>query len=225
MSPVEPSMECEAVSDDLIEFALGTLSGRSRALVLDHLETCAHCNAEVEALADVTDRLLWLAPEAEPTLGFETRLIERYRGTDARRTSLRRQRVSVFAVAAMLAAVLGIGVGAIVTNNVGSTSPTVTTVRPLTGQLKSGNQVVGDVTISSGSPSWMIMDIDAAMLSGTVWCQVTLANGHTETVGKFTIAHGYGSWVAPIKGSGSEVRSARVVNANGTVLAKVTFAA
>jgi hypothetical protein len=172
----------------------------------------------------VTDKLLWLAPEAEPSLGFETRVIERYRGGDTRRHTVRRQRVSVYAVAAMVAAVLGIGVGAVVTNHT-TTPPSATTVRPLTGRLMSGGQVVGDVTISSGSPAWMIMDIDAAKLSGTVWCQVTLANGHTETVGKFTIANGYGSWVAPINGSGRHVRSAQVVNANGTVLAQVTFAA
>jgi hypothetical protein len=225
VNPGEPSKECEAMSDDLIEFALGTLTGRPRAVVLDHLETCAHCNAEVESLADVTDRLLWLAPEAEPSLGFETRLIERYRGGDVRRRTQRRQRASVFAVAAMLAAVLGIGVGAVVTNHGTTAPPSATTLRPLTGRLMSGAQVVGDVTISSGRPSWMIMDIDAGMLSGTVWCQVTLANGHTETVGQFTISNGYGSWVAPIKGSARQVRSARVVNANGTVLAQATFAA
>jgi hypothetical protein len=224
VTPVDPSTECEAMSDDLIEFALGTLSGRRRAAVLDHLETCAHCNAEVESLADITDKLLWLAPEAEPSLGFETRVIERYRGGDARRRTARRQRVSVYAVAAMVAAVLGIGVGAVVTNHA-TTPPSATTIRPLTGRLMSGTQVVGDVTISSGSPSWMIMDIDAGKLSGTVWCQVTLADGHTETVGKFTIANGYGSWVAPINGSARHVRSAQVVNANGTVLAQVTFAA
>ena len=80
MSPDRPSMECEAMSDDLIEFALGTLSGRSRAVVLDHLETCAHCDAEVwSPWPTSTDKMLWLAPEAEPSLGFETRLIERYR--------------------------------------------------------------------------------------------------------------------------------------------------
>jgi hypothetical protein len=223
MSPYEPSKECEALHDDLIEFALGTLSGRSRALVLDHLETCAYCNVEVESLADVTDHLLWLAPEAEPSLGFETRLIERYRDSDPRRRTLRRQRVSLYAVAAMLAAVIGVGVGAVVTGD-GGTSPVVATARPLTGELLTGTQVVGDVTISSGSPSWMIMDINAGILKGTVWCQVTLANGHTETVGKFTIANGYGSWVAPIKGSSRHVRSAQVVNANGAVLAQATFA-
>src|SRR5579863_8954980 len=222
--PIEPTKECLALHDDLIEFALGALSGRSRAEVLAHLESCAYCNGEVESLADVTDKLLWLAPEAEPSLGFETRLIERYRGADARRRAQRRQRVGVFAVAAMLAAVLGVGVGAIVTNH-GATPPPSATTRPMTGRLMSGSHVVGDVTISSGNPSWMIMDVDAGMLTGTVWCQVTLADGRTETVGKFTITDGYGSWVAPLHGLGREVRSARVVNANGTVLARASFAA
>jgi hypothetical protein len=56
-----------------------------------------------------------------------------------------------------------------------------------------------------------------------VWCEVTFANGRSETVGKFTISHGYGSWIAPIKASGSDVRSARIVNEQGTVLAQATF--
>jgi len=219
----ERSIECEAISDDLIAFALGTLSGRSRSLVLDHLETCAHCTAESESLADVADTLLWLAPQAEPPMGFETRVIERFRGSDAERRVLRRRRVSVFAVAALLAVVLGVGVGAIATSQGNANHPSATQ-RPMTGRLTSDGQVLGDVTISSGSPSWVTMDVDTAKLSGVVWCEVTFANGRSETVGKFTIAHGYGSWVAPIEASGSDVRSARIVNANGAVLAQATFA-
>jgi hypothetical protein len=87
----------------------------------------------------------------------------------------------------------------------------------------SGGQVLGEVTISSGSPSWMIMDVDTGKVSGVVWCEVTFANGRSETVGKFTISHGYGSWIAPIKASGSDVRSARIVKANGAVVAQATF--
>ncbi len=218
----ERSKECEALSDDLIEFALGTLSGRSRSLVLDHLETCAHCNAESESLADVADWMLWLAPDAEPPLGFETRVIERFRGSEAQRRIVRRRRASVFAVAAMLVAVLGVGVGAVVTSHDGANLPSAT-VRPSTGRLMSGGQVLGEVTISSGSPSWMIMDVDTGKVSGVVWCEVTFANGRSETVGKFTISHGYGSWIAPIKASGSDVRSARIVKANGAVVAQATF--
>jgi len=215
-------MRCEAISDDLIEFALGTLSGRSRSLVLDHLETCAHCDAELESLAGVADAMLWLAPEAEPSLGFETRLIERYRNGDTQRLSTRRRRASVFAIAALLAAVLGVGVDALVTSNTGVSNASAT--RPLSGRLMSGAAVVGQVSISSGNPSWMIMDVESGKLTGVVWCQVTLTNGRTETVGKFTLAHGYGSWIAPIKVSGSRVRVARLVNANGTVLAQASLA-
>src|SRR5450631_2570995 len=126
--PMESS-KCDAISDDLIEFAIGTLSGRSRSLVLDHLETCAHCDAELESLASVADTMLWLAPEAEPSLGFETRLIERYRSGDVRRQSTRRRRASVFAMAAVLVALAGFGVDAMVTAH-GATNASSATVRP-----------------------------------------------------------------------------------------------
>jgi hypothetical protein len=212
------------MSDDLMEFALGTLSGRSRSVVLDHLATCAYCTAESESLADTADTLLWLAPQAEPPLGFETRVVERFRGSDAERRIVRRQRVSLFAVAAMLVAVLGVGVGAVAMSQGGANHPSATQ-RPTTGRLTSNGHVLGDVTISAGSPSWMTMDVDTGKLSGVVWCEVTFDNGRSETVGKFTISHGYGSWVARIKASGRDVRSARIVNGNGTVLAQATFAA
>jgi predicted anti-sigma-YlaC factor YlaD len=218
----EQSKECEAMRDDLIEFALGTLSGRSRALVLDHLETCAHCTTESEALAEAADALLWLAPEAEPPLGFETRVIERFRGAGAERQIDRRRRLSLFALAALLVAVMGVGIGAVATQG-GGARPSATQ-RPTTGRLVSDGHVLGEVTISAGSPSWMIMDVDTGKISGVVWCEVTFANGRSQTVGKFTISHGYGSWVAPIKASGSDVRSARIVNGEGTVLAQATLA-
>ncbi len=222
--PSEKSMTCDALSDDLIEFALGTLSGRRRSLVLAHLETCAHCDAELESLAGIADTMLWLAPEAEPSLGFETRLIERYRASDTRRRTTRLRRAGVIALAAVLVALLGIGVDALVTNHGGTSGPSAS-ARPLSGRLMSDGGVVGQVSISSGHPSWMIMDVDAGKLSGVVWCQVTLSTGRVETVGKFTLTNGYGSWIAAVKDSSAQIRSARLVNARGTVLASATFAA
>ena len=219
----ERSRECEALNDDLIEFALGTLTGRERSLVLEHLETCAACTLESESLVEVADALLWLAPGAEPSVGFETRVIERLRGSVVERRVARRRRVGVYAVAAMLVAMLGVGVGAVATSHGVVNNPSAS-ARPATGRLMSNGQVLGEVTISSGSPSWMIMDVDTEKVSGLVWCEVTFANGRSETVGKFTISHGYGSWVAPIKASGRDVRSASIVNAGGHVLASATFA-
>jgi hypothetical protein len=130
--------------------------------------------------------------------------------------------MAVLAVAAMLVAVVGFGVGA-VTMPHGSTNQPSATARPVTGQLTSHGQTLGQVIISSGSPSWMIMTVDEAKWSGVVWCEVSLANGRIETIGKFTLANGYGSWVAPIKDTGRQVRSARLVGANGAVIASATF--
>jgi hypothetical protein len=97
------------------------------------------------------------------------------------------------------------------------------TARPVTGQLTSNGQTLGQVIISSGSPSWMIMTVNEAKWSGVVWCEVSLANGRIETIGTFTLANGYGSWIAPIKAAESDVRSARLVGANGAVIASATF--
>jgi hypothetical protein len=220
--PPEQSKECEVIGQDLTEFAIGTLSGRSRSLVLDHLETCAQCRAESESLAAVADTILWLAPEAEPPLGFESRLVERFRDGDGRSAMTRRRRMGVLSVAALLVAVLGFGVGAVTMTHGNANQPSAT-ARPVTGQLTSNGQTLGQVIISSGSPSWMIMTVNEAKWSGVVWCEVSLANGRIETIGTFTLANGYGSWIAPIKAAESDVRSARLVGANGAVIASATF--
>jgi Putative zinc-finger len=219
--PPEESKDCDAMSEDLMEFALGTLSGRPRSLVLEHLESCSLCRAELESLASVADTMLWLAPQAEPPLGFETRLMERFKESDARLTAGRRERISVLAIAALLIAVLAFGVGAIVKTP--NANITTATSRPTTGQLLSNGHVLGEVSIAAGSPSWMIMNVDYGKWSGVVWCEVTLANGHTETIGKFTLSRGSGSWVAPIRNTGSPVRSAQLVDAKGAVLASATL--
>jgi putative zinc finger protein len=224
VSRPEDTVKCDALSDDLIEFALGTLSGRDRSRVLEHLETCANCDGELESLAAAADTLLWLAPEAEPSLGFETRLIERYRSTEVTRLSTRRRRITILALAAVLVGVLGFSANAIFATH--RNAPNLSaSARPTSSRLVSDGRVVGQVSISSGKPSWMIMDVDAGKLSGLVWCEVTLKDGATISVGKFTLAHGYGSWIARIKASGRNVRSARLVNSSGAVLARATFAA
>src|SRR5580658_4636816 len=68
---------CDAYADHLAELALGTLSGRERAETLAHVEGCTRCSDEVEELSKAADELLHVAPETEPPLGFEVRLLER----------------------------------------------------------------------------------------------------------------------------------------------------
>ena len=73
---------CEDYADELAELALGVLTGRDRARVLAHVETCARCAEELETLSRTADSVLRAAPEMEPPLGFEVRLFERMGVTD-----------------------------------------------------------------------------------------------------------------------------------------------
>jgi len=68
---------CDVYTGDLAELALGALTGRDRARVLNHVESCPRCAEELEQLSRVADGLVQVAPEIEPPMGFEVRLFDR----------------------------------------------------------------------------------------------------------------------------------------------------
>lgn len=68
---------CQRFADDAAELILGGLGGHARAAALFHVETCSECRRVLEDLARVADKLLLLAPLADPPAGFETRVIGR----------------------------------------------------------------------------------------------------------------------------------------------------
>ena len=74
---------CDAYDDELAELALGVLTGRERARVLVHVESCPRCAEELEQLSRTADAVVQVAPEVEPPLGFEVRLFERMGVADA----------------------------------------------------------------------------------------------------------------------------------------------
>ena len=224
--------QCELIQDDLAELALGALDGRSRSEALEHVGSCPRCRATLEHLSGVTDTLLQLAPEVEPPLGFELRLAEKLRAEDAekpRATDRARQRwfrrASPLVAAAAVLLLLGIGLGSLLilrgdNNQIHSASPDLATA-----ELTAHGHVLGEVMTSPGNPAWMFMTINGNAWSGKVTCEVTLAGGRTETVGVFTLSEGYGAWGAPLTSPAGDVRSARLVAADGTVVASAQFPA
>jgi len=224
--------QCELIQDELAELALGALDGRSRSEALEHVGSCPRCRATLEHLSGVTDTLLQLAPQVEPRLGFELRLAEKLRAADAvkpQATQRARQRwfrrASPLVAAAAVLLLLGIGVGSLVmprgdNNQIHSASPDLATA-----ELTSHGHVLGEVMTSPGNPAWMFMTINGDAWSGKVTCEVTLAGGSTETVGVFTLSDGYGAWGAPLTSPAGDVRSARLVAADGTVVASAQFPA
>ncbi len=102
---------CPQYSDDLAELALGVLTGRDRARVLSHVESCQRCADELEQLSRVADTVVQAAPEVEPPVGFEVRLLERMGVATVDHKRHRRFRASRFVPLGVAAAVVALGLG------------------------------------------------------------------------------------------------------------------
>jgi hypothetical protein len=78
------TLTCDEFRNLAAEVALGILSGAERADALGHMEHCVSCRVLVEGLAQTGDSLLLLAPEADPPMGFESRVADRVGGQAGR---------------------------------------------------------------------------------------------------------------------------------------------
>ena len=116
---------CDEYADNLAELALGILTGRERATTLAHVDSCPRCAEELEQLSHAADAVVSVAPEIEPTMGFEVRLFNRMGLDEApvpsaipparqqrpARWSERVPRWALAGAAAVIALALGLGIG------------------------------------------------------------------------------------------------------------------
>jgi hypothetical protein len=142
------------------------------------------------------------------------------------------------ASAAVALAVIGAGVAGWGVGTATESRPSSSALRqaPLTSAtlLTASRQNVGQVFIYQGSQGqdgqdqggrqWMYMSVDLPSGTGTVTCQVVAADGRATTVGSFRLSGGSGAWASALSGSGGTVDTARLLAADGTVLATATFA-
>jgi hypothetical protein len=229
------SMSCAEFYDSAAELALGVLTGRERAEALAHLDHCEACREHVRQLTITGEQMLGLLPTAEPPAGFETRVMDRLGlATQAPRPLRhRRQRPAwwrgfsprlALAAAAVVVALIGGALGGWGLH--ASTAPSAhSTLSSATLLAASDHESVGQVFVYNGQPRWMYMSVDMESGNSTVICQLVDSKGHVTTVGSFRLADGYGSWGSPAwTGHGAPV-GARLVTANGTVLATASFPA
>jgi hypothetical protein len=228
------SMSCAEFYDSAAELALGVLTGRERAEALAHLDHCEACREHVRQLTMTGEQMLGLLPTAEPPAGFETRVMDRLGLTVPAPQPLRHRRRRrpawghgfsprrVLAAAAVVVGLLGAALGGWGLHAL--TAPTASaTLTSATLVAARDHDQVGQVFVFNGQPRWMYMSVDLEAGNDTVICQLVGADGHITTVGSFRLADGYGSWGSPAwTGDGAPV-GARLVTANGTVLATATF--
>jgi hypothetical protein len=227
MSDVPRDSGCEHYENELAELALGVLTGRERALVLAHVESCPRCAEELEVLSRTADSVVQAAPEMEPPLGFEVRLFEKMGVTDV--IPLRRRLRSsrwVPAVVGVAAAAAALGLGLSLSSSSPSSSPTVAAPSAhhvVTGDLVENGETVGHVMAIGGDKPWISMMMADSSARGTVSCEVVTDDGVTHHVGTFVADKGYGAWIAPLHVDPADVRTAEVVSPSGTVIATATL--
>jgi hypothetical protein len=229
MHPVSPG--CELYAEDLAELALGTLAGRQRVAVLQHVDSCLRCAEEVETLSHALDSLVQIAPDVEPPLGFEVRLFERLglaapqpvrrRGPRRVPVPTRRARNAFLAAAAAIVAVAGFAVGHLIE----TPAPAPTQSAAITGVLQSGNgQTMGQVVVTSTRPAWLYMYVEGDSHAQQVRCELRLADGKFDVVGTFWTERGYGTWSSALTVPASQVAGARLVSMSGATLATANLA-
>jgi hypothetical protein len=234
MTDPGPFMSHEQLRAELPELAADVLDGRARAVLLDHVDTCPSCSAELEELTLAADSLVHLAVASDPPLGFETRVFDQMRRRPSRaswRSRLgHRSLMAVAAAAAAVVVAFALGwafhPGGATRHSVAVSNPGN---HPADAALVSGGRDVGVVSVYSATRSsddgraWLSMTVEASPWSGPVFCQVTSTDGTSRTVGSFSLTSGYGAWMTPLPLPADSVRTATLVGQHGQVLATARF--
>jgi Putative zinc-finger len=228
-------LRCADVRDAAAEYALDILDPEERATIARHLAHCPACQAEVDEMSSVGDRLLELVPGTEPPLGFDRRVLAQVNGLEeggnwAVRTARRGRRVvrtrprMLMAAAVVAAAValvfVSLGVFA------GHSSRKDHDVKILTSApLQEGSRTIGQVLAyrSYDGPIWLAMMVHGATGAERVTCELVETNGHMDRLGSFDLAGGSGWWATPYPAGLTSASGATLVGPHGQVLATATF--
>jgi hypothetical protein len=177
-------VNCAEARDLAPELALGVLSGAERAEVLLHVNGCARCQALVVELTEVVDALVTVGPEAEPSRGFEQRVLTEI-ALPRRRN--RRRLFSAIAVAAAVAAILSITIVRIVESDTGAGTPSAA---PVAATMVGGQNGAHAGWVSVADRHAVTVAVDYGIPAGTYHVEVKPEQGSPFSLGPMQIDNG-----------------------------------
>jgi predicted anti-sigma-YlaC factor YlaD len=207
--------DCARLREVAPELALGVLVGAERGQALAHLAGCAECRHFVDEMSEVADSLLLLSADAEPPLGFESRVVARLAAGHPRR---RRWRWIATAAAAVVLAAVATGI-AVHHNDDRSGDGHVRTAA-LVG--KTGKDA-GDVYVMEGQPAWVVMAISSKGAGRTYLCELNFRDGRVVRAGQFTVPDHDGWWGIQVADGVDGLQSVRLLALDGTMIASAEF--
>ena len=226
--PDDRPITCDDFDASVAELALEILDARERDGLMAHASRCERCTTELQQMSAAADRLTLLAPEGEPPVGFEQRVMESL----AVRQQFRRRRsvrlwMSVAAAVVLFA--VGLSVGLLVHRDSNSATRVTQSAGGRQTSLRYADLVDsagaehGSVSLVAGREVVLTMSV-AHLDQGRYHCVVHLADGTTHDVASWPVgAEGSGIWAVPIANTIGDVRAVSVVNDHGLTLATATL--
>jgi hypothetical protein len=198
--------DVDGVADELV---LGQLGEPGRSDVLAHAAGCDRCDLLLGDLADVTDRLLQLAPDADPPPGFEGRTVARLAPPAARREWRGRVLVAGATAAAVVVAV------ALILSGGGDDRRRDGTV------LSRDGDPVGTVEVDLGDDPRLVLTMPGpARWPGTWVCELLMPGSGWVEVGRWTADEvTAGVWAIDLGPAHDGPTAMRVRNDRGDVIA------
>ncbi len=211
-------MDCAAVEPLAAELALGLVAGPTRAEALAHIETCASCRALVDSLSATADEVMLLAPSAEPSSGFEQRVLTALSPVRSRER-VRRRRWPILAAAAAVVALLAIGL---------SLRSHPSAVREAEMRTATG-RVVGDAYVHSGDPAWVFVavpgwtDTRGSGAPKQYQVRLTMNDGTSRVLPGGDLDGGDGGWGTVLPVDASQIQQVALVDDDGAVWCSATL--
>jgi hypothetical protein len=216
------SASCGDVRELTAELALGIADGEERARALEHAAGCPDCRRELEQLSSLADELLELAPEHEPPLGFELRVLEAFEPRVPRRQRVR----PALAFAATLAVAVALTAGGVLfaaRDDLRLAHHYRSTLTAAHGSYfgavrldDSDGDEGGVLFIYRGAPSWLMVTVHAGYRPSAKRVELVGRNGRVVPLPwpRLTI----GSWGGALPIELDDVAAVRVADRDGRVL-------
>jgi hypothetical protein len=217
-------MRCDELQELVAELALGVADGKSRADALAHLSGCPECRRAVQELAGVSDALLLLAPEHEPSPGFELEVLDRV-GLRPQTLQRRIRRWIPAASGAILAAAAATAAALVFSyqSDRQIASYYRATLANARGQYfqtaalqAPGGRRAGELFLYQGSPSWIFVSMSRKYLM-SYRCELITRQGATvEMSGTWQ-----GSWGTTLSIPAKDVAAVRLLGINRPLVLRV----
>lgn len=177
------------------ELAMDVATGVERGRALAHLESCRECRSLVSDMAEAKDEVLLLAPEREPSAGFESRTLTHLARLGRPPRAPRWRRILSLSVAASVAAAAGVGGAWLATRSDRQAAALFRTALERADGVYLGVEVLrrpdgaraGHVAVYLGRPSWIFAVIDEGSAVGTFDVEIVGRTGDRHPAGAVTI--------------------------------------